>query len=576
MSIDRILDRMDERGVTRQRALRVFLSSTGDLCEYRKVVGDGMERVDKFQCIRMEDFAASYQTVAEHCRERVQDCDIFVCLVGDRYGSVSDDEADGRSYTLIEYDAARDANIPVLAYVAPPGTVPVDPNRGPESEESADLQREFRRRLANEQTPGKDQRWNTPAELTVDVVAALSQAREDLLLKLDSRRQMRADGTDTAIWTGRPDPATGQGGGIAVASPDGTPPPTIDETALRSVLADAYPDFDSQRVIAEDAGIDAEAVNLQGNALTSWANILREMRACERLPALLECLRKDENPKGVALLETYIEAAKHADKVPKQRSSFAEFLRDGNGSVAVGKPGISSTKKLPLVPIALCVAALAIGGTALSGGFCGMVGFGCPVVVTPQPPLPTLADLGTAIDTYALPAEGTLEFDAATGALTFATPPTGTSPFTLRIALPAALRDRVAIAADTPAQNGATKTHCLEASAGTLALDSPLKGGERVRFTLSISPDEAARAACTTVLPYWKPVTGAKPAGNGVRALAAPDIEAPLRTKLSLWFPSGTTAYIDPAGDWVRILRPNEEPAYIKASEVKIPAGQGQ
>jgi hypothetical protein len=73
----------------------------------------------------------------ENCRRRVEEnADIFVLVIGDRYGSV--DPASGKSVTNIEYLAARAKGIPVYSFVEKRTLFPFERwQRTPESERDA-------------------------------------------------------------------------------------------------------------------------------------------------------------------------------------------------------------------------------------------------------------------------------------------------------------------------------------------------------------------------------------------------------------------------------------------------------
>jgi hypothetical protein len=65
----------------------------------------------------MEDFGARAPLTSEFCIGKVRDCDVFVGIVGQRYGSSP--EGSDLSYTEIEYNAALDAGISTLMFMAP-------------------------------------------------------------------------------------------------------------------------------------------------------------------------------------------------------------------------------------------------------------------------------------------------------------------------------------------------------------------------------------------------------------------------------------------------------------------------
>src|ERR1035437_5255556 len=96
----------------------VFLSSVArGLEEYRDAVYREIERLDGYHCVRMEDFGARELDSAKFCAQRAAACDIFVGLVGQRYGSSPPDEV--RSFTEIEFDSAKAAGKPCLIFAAP-------------------------------------------------------------------------------------------------------------------------------------------------------------------------------------------------------------------------------------------------------------------------------------------------------------------------------------------------------------------------------------------------------------------------------------------------------------------------
>src|SRR5580700_2836524 len=95
----------------------VFLSSVAQgLEEYREAVYRAIERLDGYHCVRMEDFGAREIESAKFCAQRAAECDVFVGLVGQRYGSSPPD--DPRSFTEIEFDAAKARGIPCLIFAA--------------------------------------------------------------------------------------------------------------------------------------------------------------------------------------------------------------------------------------------------------------------------------------------------------------------------------------------------------------------------------------------------------------------------------------------------------------------------
>jgi hypothetical protein len=96
------------------RPVRVFLSSMFiDLEEERNAVYERLRH--EFDVVRMEDFGARNKVPVETCVSEVESSDVYVLILGHRYGSLA--PGYGASYTQVEYEAARENDIPVLAYV---------------------------------------------------------------------------------------------------------------------------------------------------------------------------------------------------------------------------------------------------------------------------------------------------------------------------------------------------------------------------------------------------------------------------------------------------------------------------
>src|ERR1019366_3482511 len=95
-----------------------FLSSTGaDLRAYREAAFLAIQKLDGWKCIRMEDFGVRDWDVDSFCRARAEECDLFVGIIGHRFGDGP--KASKESYTQREYRAARKAKKPILLYLAP-------------------------------------------------------------------------------------------------------------------------------------------------------------------------------------------------------------------------------------------------------------------------------------------------------------------------------------------------------------------------------------------------------------------------------------------------------------------------
>lgn len=99
----------------------VMLSSTwSDLVAYREKVRGAMDRLRHLglpvDWIGMEGFSASSQhDVRTEVIRRVQDCDLYVGVLGHRYGTIS--PTDGISFVELEYNEAVKLALPRLLFV---------------------------------------------------------------------------------------------------------------------------------------------------------------------------------------------------------------------------------------------------------------------------------------------------------------------------------------------------------------------------------------------------------------------------------------------------------------------------
>lgn len=101
--------------------LTVFVSSTSkDLADYRAVALHTI-LAQGWHPIMMEHFGPLPGTTVRECVDTVQRCDLVLLLVAHRRGYVPTPEQGGNgsdSITSLEIQAARDANIPILALMA--------------------------------------------------------------------------------------------------------------------------------------------------------------------------------------------------------------------------------------------------------------------------------------------------------------------------------------------------------------------------------------------------------------------------------------------------------------------------
>ncbi|HZM78322.1 MAG TPA: tetratricopeptide repeat protein [Candidatus Limnocylindrales bacterium] len=99
---------------------RVFVSHTSDLARVpvgRSFVQGALDAVARLGmlAVDMRYFAAREDQPADYCRRRVRECDIFLAVVGFRYGSLVPGEA--VSYTELEFDEATTSGLPRLVFL---------------------------------------------------------------------------------------------------------------------------------------------------------------------------------------------------------------------------------------------------------------------------------------------------------------------------------------------------------------------------------------------------------------------------------------------------------------------------
>ena len=102
------------------RTGQVFVSHTADMARFpegRSFVQAALDGVGRagLAAVDMRYFPAREGTPAEYCRARVAGCEVYLAVVGFRYGSLI--PGAGMSYTEMEFEAATGAGLPRLVFL---------------------------------------------------------------------------------------------------------------------------------------------------------------------------------------------------------------------------------------------------------------------------------------------------------------------------------------------------------------------------------------------------------------------------------------------------------------------------
>jgi tetratricopeptide (TPR) repeat protein len=228
---------------------RVFVSHTSDMAQYpesRSFVRAAIDAVNRAEMVPVDMgyFAAREDKPADYCRARVRDCEIYVAVIGFRYGSMVPGEA--MSYTELEFDEATSAGLPRLVFLledaegVPPGMA--DPDRS--------AAERFRQRVRDAGLIVRT--FNSAASLELEIFHALTNLAGGALPAAPEVRYSLPP--DTAAFTGREEElgcitaavsdAARAGGAVAIHAIDGMP--GVGKTALAVhvayVLRERFPD----------------------------------------------------------------------------------------------------------------------------------------------------------------------------------------------------------------------------------------------------------------------------------------------------------------------------------------------
>ena len=158
------------------KVYRVFVSSVGGgLEECRESARKIVNQLDWAKFVGMEDFGAQSKDPMDTCLEAVSNCDIFVAILGPRYGSKS---KSGISISELEFDHAREKGLHRLLFL----TTESFPFRSDLSDNKRDKikQEKFRIKASSQLTRAY---FNCVEDLRVNLAMALWSAYDALIDK---------------------------------------------------------------------------------------------------------------------------------------------------------------------------------------------------------------------------------------------------------------------------------------------------------------------------------------------------------------------------------------------------------
>lgn len=131
---------------------RVFISHTSEFTKYpekKSFIDAAVAAVNRAGCVPcdMGYFTARDEKPAQYCHDRVRECDVYIGVIGLRYGSPVRDRSD-LSYTELEFEAASQAaaKTRLLFLLDPESTVPA---RSFTDVKYGERQEAFRKRLSD-------------------------------------------------------------------------------------------------------------------------------------------------------------------------------------------------------------------------------------------------------------------------------------------------------------------------------------------------------------------------------------------------------------------------------------------
>lgn len=134
---------------TESPPLRVFFSRVSrELGAPTTRVAQAIDKMPGFEAVLMDSFAADSDPAELFCAAQISGADVFVLVVGHCAGAFPPESAS--TYTMLEYRAARDADLPIFVFMYSDGH-PLSAELI-ESDAARQLQKDFRSQLQTDHT----------------------------------------------------------------------------------------------------------------------------------------------------------------------------------------------------------------------------------------------------------------------------------------------------------------------------------------------------------------------------------------------------------------------------------------
>ena len=154
-----------------KKKFQVFVSSTyKDLIDERREVFDILTTINCFP-VAMEFFSAAPDEKWDRIKKTIDECDYFITIVAGEYGSIYEKEK--KSFTQLEYEYAKEKEIPVLSFVHE-NIESLEKNETDPAQKKLLL--DFIKKVENDSVAGK---WKDEKDLAIKVSTSISNLIKD-------------------------------------------------------------------------------------------------------------------------------------------------------------------------------------------------------------------------------------------------------------------------------------------------------------------------------------------------------------------------------------------------------------